>query len=388
MKQINLIKKGFPEFGKSILFLDDKSLDDSIKSCAPGQWCIFLSNNKKALGFVNPFSKLSSTVVVLDDCSFEPTEYLEKKIKKAISRRRLFKSLESGSRLIYGDADFLPGVICDEYKNVIVLQINRAGIDVHREYVRKYISDLCQKKVVIFDRVKDRSIEGLPDFELDELPDKLEIEESGFKYSLHKEQFQKNGYYYDHRVNRSKMENMLGDMNLDLEKGLDLFCYLGSWGLHALRAGVKKMYFVDQANMSENINSTMDLNSYDNERFEFTRSDVFKYLDNCKEKFDVVISDPPAFTKSEKQKKNALLGYDKLHKKIMDCLSDRSILIAASCTRYITHDELDNSVKKAAISTGRKIQLLDIGLQGQDHPMSGLKSRNNYIKYLYYIVEK
>jgi 23S rRNA (cytosine1962-C5)-methyltransferase len=121
------------------------------------------------------------------------------------------------------------------------------------------------------------------------------------------------------------------------------------------------------------------------------RGDVFKYLDQAlveNKKFDVIVSDPPAFTKSEKNKVTALQGYEKLHMKSMKLLNDQGIMVVASCTHYASFEELDKTVQDAAFRNGQKIQLLDLGGQGFDHPMTGLKDKSFYIKYLVYYVSR
>ena len=123
----------------------------------------------------------------------------------------------------------------------------------------------------------------------------------------------------------------------------------------------------------------------------FIRSDVFKFLDSAyaaNKKYDVIVSDPPAFTKSEKNKTTALHGYEKLHLKAMKLLNDKGLLVVASCTHYASHEELDKTVQDAAFRNGQKIQLLDMGVQGFDHPMVGLKDKSFYIKYLVYFVNR
>ena len=372
-------------------YFNESDIVGGINSCAPGEWCLFDFRDMKFIGFVNSFSKSSDSIVAFMSSSKSPTELLGELIKKAITKRHKYTTYQDSARLIYGEADSLPGLVCDEYKNVIVLQINRAGLDLHREFIRKSIEELCNKKVAIYDNSKERQKEGLPDFNLDELPDEIEIEDMGLKYSLNKDQFQKNGYYYDHRENRQSLEEFIKSLKNKPKKGLDLFSYLGSWGFHCLKAGVESVTFVDQAEMRENIEKTALKNEIDAARVSFIRRDVFKKLDEYKQegmKFDIVVSDPPAFAKSFKAKKAAISGYDKLHSKIFDVIANEGYIVAASCTKYVTMEELDQSFNKAAMKRGYNVNLLEIGKQGYDHPMKSLKSRNNYIKYLLYYTEK
>ena len=390
MRTLNILNFNKRSEFTDIMYLSGDDIEDGVRSCAPGEWCLFRAENRELIGFVNPFSNEKNNVVVFNDTEKDPRKLIERNISQAIEYRTQFSSYVGCSRLIYGEADLLPGLICDEYENVIVLQINRAGLDQHREFIRECIKKNSQKKVAIFDSVKERAKEGLPDFQLDELPDEVKILDSGINYSLNKKQFQKNGYYYDHRENRVKLENFLLKLSKKPTRGLDLFCYLGSWGFHALRANVEHMTFVDQANMEENIVNTAEINKVNENSFEFIRDDVFKCLDKfitTNRKFDLVISDPPAFAKSFKSKKSALQGYDKLNLKLLSIADNCAYIVVASCTKYVDLKELDQSFKKSAKKAKKKVRLLDIGTQGYDHPISSLDSRNNYIKYLLYFSE-
>ncbi|MBC7429012.1 MAG: hypothetical protein H7336_10395, partial [Bacteriovorax sp.] len=118
---------------------------------------------------------------------------------------------------------------------------------------------------------------------------------------------------------------------------------------------------------------------------------VFKFLDTTAasgKKYDVIVSDPPAFTKSEKNKAQAIQGYEKLHLKTMKILSDEAVMVVASCTHHVNYDELDKTVQDAALKNSRKAHLLDLGVQGFDHPFSGFKDKSFYIKYLVYSVTR
>jgi 23S rRNA (cytosine1962-C5)-methyltransferase len=174
------------------------------------------------------------------------------------------------------------------------------------------------------------------------------------------------------------------------ENGLDLFSYVGSWGLHLLAAGVTFVEFVDQGQMRSAIEDNLELNKFSN-RGNFIRSDVFKFLDQAlvqNKKYDIIVSDPPAFTKSEKNKMAALQGYEKLHMKAMKLLNNEAVMVVASCTHYVNYEELDKTVQDAAFRNGQSIQLLDLGGQGFDHPMTGLRDKSFYIKYLVYYVNR
>src|SRR5690606_32701160 len=159
--------------------------------------------------------------------------------------------------------------------------------------------------------------------------------------------------------------------------------------ISALKAGVKKVSFVDQGDFAEEVNCTLKLNGFEGQG-EYLRSDVFKFLDESiktRRKFDLVLCDPPAFAKSAQQKSQALEGYSKLHRKVFKLLSSGSIVAFSSCTHYVSHEEFQKNIQDASFKENRKIQLIYSGMQGFDHPVTSLYERSNYIKSYFYIVE-
>lgn len=389
MKIFTLNPKKHYLVNKGEWFFAEGDLQESIKSCTPGEWIKVKVAENVLLGFVNPHAIDSYPITILGGYDENPKDYIFDKIKSAISKREVFNY--SGARIFYGFADGLPGLIVDSYENVVIVQINTAGIDRYREDIVKYLkAHFLEKTVSILDNESYRKKEGLPIFDSKNLPDLIYVKESEFSYELSKEVMQKVGYYYDHRENRLKLENTLKRFNKKFTKGLDLFCYIGSWGLHILRSNVEATDFVDQANMKEIVLKNVKQNGFDESKCNFYRKDVFSFLDEAianKMKYDVIICDPPSFTKSAKNKNSAISGYEKLYQKIFKIAEPGSIVVAASCTQYINIEELDATVNKAARDQKRKIQLLDIGIAGWDHPCESLSSKSNYIKYLCFYTE-
>jgi 23S rRNA (cytosine1962-C5)-methyltransferase len=157
-----------------------------------------------------------------------------------------------------------------------------------------------------------------------------------------------------------------------------------------LKGGILSVDFVDQGDMALDVTTNLDLNGF-NGKGTFYRSDVFKYLDEAYAQnrfYDVIVSDPPAFTKSEKNKNTALGGYEKLHQKALRLIPNEGLFVAASCTHYISHDEIDKTVQVSANKNNQTVQLIDIGMQGLDHPVRGFGDKGFYIKYLLYLVKK
>lgn len=392
--------------------LSDIDLVEIPKGTTPGEW-IVLENTKlserKFLAYVNLCADAFNKIKIVEELSghdfikikeenLKESEValasIFKHIREAISYREMF-GIACNSRLVYGQNDSLPGLIVDKYKKYILVQINTAGIDRFRFSIRDYLSErFTDIKIILFDNAEYRKREILPVYEQIKYEDDvLCIEENNLKYEIPWKLVQKVGFYYDHRENRQKLSNLIRSVKINKTLGLDLFCYVGSWGMHLLNAGVKHVDFVDQAKMGEVIENHIKLNNFLDAnliRGKFYNSDVFDFIRRKEEegsKYDVIVSDPPAFAKSEAQKKGALSGYEKLHIGAMKLLNHNSIFVVASCTQYVSYKELDSTVQVAATKLKRKIRLLDIGLQGKDHPLSGFEDRSFYIKYLVYFVQ-
>ncbi len=398
MKLVNLKKNGLNRIksGHDELRADD--IENSIKSFIPGEWIALTSLEGQWLAFVNPLVVApSSSITVLrdldkaeltQDIDIIAKKYLKEKLEKSYSRRSKLKNYLDGCRLVYGASDDLPGLQVDLFTNACFIQINTAGIDTYREFVKTTLETLTSRQCYFLDNQKYREKESLPIFETEAIPS-LVIKENGLDLYVRSEVLQKVGYYYDHRENRRVLIDLINRMNHKFTSGVDLFCYVGSWGLHALKSGVEHMSFVDQGDFSIEIKKNLELNKFD-DRGSYTRADVFKYLDQCvaeNTKFDLILSDPPAFAKSAAQKKGAIEGYHKLHKKVLKVAAPWSLIGFSSCTHYVTQEEFQRTIIEEAAKEKRNIHLVYQGLQGWDHPVKTTMDKANYIKSFFYIVE-
>ncbi|RLA63587.1 MAG: hypothetical protein DRQ88_12230 [Epsilonproteobacteria bacterium] len=401
MKELILKPKVSYSILKKNIDLYEKDFSSIPKSCVPGEWVQIADKvgEKKFIGYINPFVSSGPFVRVVEafqelsgeDEAVIAYKIILKNLTKAIKNRKVFKDYQSGMRLVHGSADHLPGLIIDQYVNAIFIQINTAGIDRFRAEIKKILEDNFPSiKVYFHDSLNYRQNEGLPQHVEEEFKESLQIKENGFSYSLPSNLMQKIGYYYDHRENRKKMELKIKELDMDLDQGLDLFCYMGSWGLHLLRAGIKDVTFVDQGKFDKEIPRHLEENGFA-ERGNFVQSDVFKYLDEAISEgktFDVVVGDPPAFSKEVKNINKALAGYQKLHRKVMRLLTPEALYVAASCTHNISFSDLAKTVYEASLKEGKTLQIIDVGVQGGDHPFFSFESREHYLKYILYIVRE
>ncbi|MBF0361435.1 MAG: class I SAM-dependent methyltransferase [Oligoflexia bacterium] len=422
MKSIILSKEGCLKVKKKIYRLSEKDCQDLGKTYLPGEWVFFCDKKEKSnyLGFINIraekncpiihiLKKINSEAVASATDELESLQeqqvacsYIEDAITVAINKRKFYPHLGDNYRVIYGEADSLPGLIVDKYEKYIFLQINTAGIDRYRNNVIEFFkANFSGSELIVYDDENERKLEGLPQYQ-ERFDNKLEnsklkiekikLQENGIRIEVSADKIQKIGYYYDHRLNRHRFEKLINSINKDVKNfqwGLDLFSYVGSWGLHMLRANVKNVRFVDRGDFQKDIENNLEINNF-SKRGEFVCLPCFDYLDKQLAEgifYDVVVSDPPAFAKTMSNKDKALSGYNKLHEKILKILNKNSLMAICSCTSCVSFEDLDKTVIDSANKVDRKINLIDMGFAGPDHPISSLKDKSHYLKYLAYYVE-
>jgi 23S rRNA (cytosine1962-C5)-methyltransferase len=387
-KVINLLDAGQTTISKL-------SAQDFSERFTPGEWCTLQGKERYYLVYLNPHAEDG---VLLKVCAsgknanewVSPISYIEKKLQEAYDYRLLLLGKAENCRLFYGATDGVPGLSIDTYENAVIAEINTFGCWLYRDYIDQWLKRKYLGKQLVL-RVKSTRKETLPDVEGVDLTEPLKIIDNQLNIHIEMSKIQKIGYYFDHSGNRQKLERLIYNLinqGHKFDSGLDLFCYVGSWGLALIRAGLSQVDFVDQGDFAGTIKENIRLNGMENSGG-FYREDVFKFLERMqkdRKKYDIIVSDPPAMAKRPDQKTQSLRGYSKIHLGCLKLARKGSIFIAASCTSYISNEELEQTVITSAEKLSLKLRLLDIGLQSWDHPTKGLKVEENYIKYLCYIV--
>lgn len=388
MKQLYINKFGAQKLRSNQRELYQSDIENPSAGLFPGQW-IELIDKKKAKSYLAHIYSLFDDKVfcyVHGDYVSEPQLYIENKLTQALNFRKKFKNYFPHARLVYGASDGLSGLTIDGYANVNLIEINSPAYDAYQDLIKSIVEKNTENPCEIHIKKQTRLDAGIPIIEVEDNNINIEISENDLSLEIFRKAAQKNGYYYDHRENRLRSRRIIDSLIDKPKTAIDLFCYVGSWGLSFLKEGIENVTFVDQADMSENILANLERNGFQ-EKGSFIRSDVFKFLDQDKQTYDLVCSDPPAFAKSKKSKKRALEGYAKLHAKALAKVNKGGIFIAASCTKYVSLDEFQKTVFDAAKKLNIDLKLLDIGVQGFDHPFDSFDSNSNYIKYVMYSVE-
>jgi 23S rRNA (cytosine1962-C5)-methyltransferase len=359
-----------------------------LKSFAPGDLAEVCSASGHPLGlaFVNPNALICGRLLTRDVKQKPDVKFLQHRITQALRlRERCFP--EPYYRLVYGDSDLLPGVVIDRYGDYLVVQIAVAGFDLLLEDLLAALEKaLHPKGIVVRNNHGARELEGLDDAVriIGEVPDRLALVENGARFEVSATTGQKTGWFYDHRVSRAYLQTMVRGQRV-----LDVFSYVGGWGIQAGVAGAQQVTCVDASEAAtEGVLHNARLNNIA-DKVDVLRGkavDVLKTLVAEKTQFDVVVLDPPAFIKKRKDQQAGEAAYRHINELAMRLLGKDGLLVSASCSMPLTRDILQEIVRGAARHLDRHAQLIYSGGQGPDHPVHPAIPETDYLKAQFYRV--
>ena len=342
-------------------------------------------------GIFNKNSKITVRIIGTEhaDLIFADTfAYYEKKVQDAYDLRQMYYKAGDSYRLIFGEADLIPGLICERFcdengKVIIVIQFLSMSCDVFRKEILTAIKQIC-KPDAIFERSDGavREKEGLADvvgWVDDDFSDgKITIVENGIKLGVDIVNGQKTGYFLDQKFNRTAAAHFCKGKRV-----LDTFTHTGAFGLNALKAGAREVISVDiSPEAVEMVNHNIKLNNAES-KMSAVCADVFDLLKQYEangEKFDVIILDPPAFTKSAKMIEKAYGGYKEINLRAMRLLTPGGILITCSCSYFMETKMFCDVIMHAAMDSHKKIQILEKSGAGPDHPVLSGYPKSEYLK--------
>ncbi len=285
-------------------------------------------------------------------------------------------------RLIYGDSDLLPGLVVDRFGDILVVQLASPTMERHKDDVLAALVQVLKPSGVLFKNDSAaRDAEGLTRYvetAFGVVPEWVALEENGVKFEAPVMAGQKTGWFYDHRMNRARLAPYVKGKRV-----LDLFSYIGGWGIQAGAFGASEVFCVDASSFAlDGVERNAALNGFA-EKVTCLEGDVFEALRELKaseERFDVIVADPPAFIKRKKDLKNGEGAYRRLNEQAMRLLSKDGILVSASCSMHLPEDDLQNILLTSARHLDRNIQMLERGGQGPDHPVHPAIPETRYIK--------
>ena len=292
-------------------------------------------------------------------------------------------------RLVYGEGDNLPGLVIDIYNHTAVMQAHSAGMHFQRMEIARALMEVMMKRI---DHIYYKSETTLPykaelgqenGFLIGGSKDNIAVE-YGLKFYIDWLKGQKTGFFVDQRENRALLETYSKGRNV-----LNMFCYTGGFSVYAMRGGALSVDSVDSSAKAIDLTKkNVELNFPNDERHHAYAEDAFKFLDEMeKDKYDLIILDPPAFAKHRDALRNALQGYRRINAKAFEKIRHGGILFTFSCSQAVNKDQFRTSVFTAAASSGRKVSILHQLTQPADHPVNIYHPEGEYLKGLVLYVE-
>lgn len=354
-----------------------------LKTFEPGAQAVIEAANGRAMGvaYVNPHSLICARVVSRDPNVRLDRSLLVHRFKQALGlRERLFA--KPFYRLVHGEGDLLPGLVVDRFGDVLVVQLNTLGMELLRDEVVAALDKVLSPRAIVFKNDssgrRQEQLESNIEVVKGELPEQVLLEENGVQFIAPVLDGQKTGWFYDHRANRAWLNGLVAGKRV-----LDVFSYVGGWGVQAAASGASEVLCVDaSAKALKWVAENAALNGVA-ERVSVAESDAFAALAALKaegEQFDVVILDPPAFIKKRKDIPNGERAYSQLNRDAMRLLGRDGLLLSASCSMHLAPERLIESVRGAVRHQDRHGQVIFQGHQGPDHPVHPAIPETAYLK--------
>ena len=360
-------------------------LGDSEGTAEPGDIVEVYSSNGSFVGkgYINPASQIRIRLLTRDKNEVIDDQFFYKRIKDAWEYRKLLGYTEN-CRLIFGEADSLPALIIDKFNDYFVIQSLALGIEKWKGAIVAAIQKIFSPKG-IYERndVPVRTIEGMEQikgFLTEPFDTNIIINENGLKFHVDIENGQKTGYFLDQQDNRRAIQHVVKDADV-----LEVFCYTGTFSLHAAQYGAKSVLGLD---ISEHAVATArrnaELNGYENKcKFEAVNAfDVLKQWVKDGKRYDTVILDPPAFTKSRENIQKAVTGYKEVNLRAMKLIRPGGFLVTASCTNLVTPEMFLSVIGDAAKDARRTLRQVEWRTQAADHPILWNVPSTQYLKFL------
>ena len=330
-------------------------------------------------GFYNPVSQISLRLLTRND---EPCDeaFFARRIRDAWEYRKLLCDPDS-CRLIYSESDFLPGLVVDKFADILVLQSLSLGI----ERIKDMLCDLLMqivKPAGIWERsdVPVRRLEGLEQTTgllRGQVPDTVDMVENGIHFLVDVKQGQKTGFFLDQKQNRAAIAPLCRDARV-----LDCFCHNGSFALHAAKYGARDVLGIDISEEAlEVARENARINGFENVRFEAHNCfDLLRELTDAGEKYDLVILDPPAFTKNKAAVQSALRGYKEINLRGLKLVRPGGFLVTCSCSQHVLPEMFQDVINQAARDAKKRIRMVEFRTQGYDHPILPQSVETKYLK--------
>ena len=346
-------------------------------------------------GFINEYSKIRIRMLTRNKEQEIDREFLRRRLQDAWEYRK--NVVDTGScRLIFGEADFLPGLVVDKFSDILVVQSLALGIDRMKETLIQLLKEILARDGIRIRGVYERSdakvrlqegMEKRKGFLGEPFDTNVEIEENGVRYIVDVKEGQKTGFFLDQKYNRLAIQKLCSGA-----KVLDCFTHTGSFALNAARGGAASVLGVDASELGVRQAEENARRNGVSDRVKFLCADVFELLPELEkqgETYDVIILDPPAFTKSRNSVKNAVRGYREINLRAMKLLRDGGFLATCSCSHFMTYELFTQTIAQAARNAHRRLRQVEYRTQAPDHPILWAADESYYLKfYIFQVVDE
>lgn len=354
-----------------------------LKGIEPGSSAIIESSSGKFLAhaYVNPSSLISARITSRNKIQAFNSTVLRERLTHALAlREALFD--EPFYRVVHSEGDLLPGLIVDRYKDVLVVQITTAGMEVFKDDIVDALSTLCDASAVCLQNDSSvRELEGLPlyvEWVQGSAPAQLHIRENQLSFNVPTELGQKTGWFYDHRASRLALRRWVKNKRV-----LDLYSYIGGFGLNAAKAGASEVLSIDSSQAAvDAANQNAQTNNL-NTHFNAEAADAvekMRALFSDGEQFDVIVLDPPAFIKRKKDRDAGVRHYALNNRLALKLLKPGGMLLSASCSQAFSQHDLQQAMRSGVPKNNQGLQILDSFQQAADHPVNAAMSETLYLK--------
>jgi len=376
---------------KGEFWVYDNELRGNWKHFQPGELCRLFSAEDMyiATGYVNPASTIAFRVLSNEPEAVIDRDFLSQRVREADRQRRSLRPGNVYYRLVYGEADFLPGLVIDRFDDHFIVQITTAGMENFKDDIFAIVDALYPGAVLIEKSLAlAREKEGIALINRvvtpGANPEKI-IEVNGLKFRIDFLKSQKTGFFLDQRDNYLLLESIAAGREV-----LDAFAYAGAWGLHARRFGAKHVEFLEiSAEYMKQARENVALNGFGEDTFTFTQEDAIKKLKEMSKagvRKDIVILDPPAFVKSRARLKEAKRGYKEINLRALKMIRPGGFLVTCSCSHFLSRDDFITVIQDAAQDAGRRIKLVEMKGQPYDHAVLLPLFQSEYLKCaLFYV---
>ncbi len=397
IKAIVALKKGE---GRTLraggLWVYDNEIDSITGTVENGELVLVKDCNgyPMGIGFINRSSKITIRLLTRNKDAVIDKEFFRKRVKDAWEYRK--KTVDTSScRVIFGEADYVPGMVIDKFEDVLVVQSLALGIDRYKMLILDLLKEEMAADGIVIRGIYERSDakvreqEGMKrekGFLSEPFETKVQIVENGVKYIVDVEDGQKTGFFLDQKYNRLAIQKLCKDARV-----LDCFTHTGSFALNAGIAGAKEVIGVDASDLGcRQAEENAKLNGLEH-TVSFVCADVFELLPELEEKgelFDVVILDPPAFTKSRNSVKNAMKGYREINMRGLKLVKPGGYFATCSCSHFMTPELFTEVIGQAARSVHRRLKQVEYRTQAPDHPILWSSEESYYLKfYIFQVCE-